>query len=446
MPAIETLKAAAVAAIDARRGWLIEIADKILHTPELGFQEHETSLLISEKLTQLGIKHERGIALTGLKGQIKTDRSGPTVAIIGEMDALTVPEHRSYNPNTGAAHACGHHCQPATMIGAAVGLMVPEVKAELAGGVSFMAVPAEEFIDMESRWLLRQDGKLGFLSGKQEFIRLGAFDDVDMSMMVHTSASGSEVKFSIGGTSNGHLGKYVNFIGKSSHAGSLPHLGVNALQAAMLSLNALNTQRETFKNEDVVRLHGVMTAGGDVANSIPSDVRYEGRVRASNHEAILDASQKMDRCLRAGALALGSKVQIVTIPGYLPILQDETMAKTFQANAEWLVGKSRFKAYPWSEIRGGSTDMGDLSQIMPVIHPYSAGATGIGHSANYYVNDYEDAVILPAKALAMTTIDLLANKASGAELVLAKNSAVMTREEYLRYQISRFRNEIYEAA
>ena len=99
-------------------------------------------------------------------------------------------------------------------------------------------------------------------------------------MMVHTSASSADGSFSVGGTSNGHLVKHVEFIGRAAHAGSLPHRGVNALQAAMVALNALNTQRETLKNEDVVRLHGIVTAGGDAANSVPSVVRYEGRVRA----------------------------------------------------------------------------------------------------------------------------------------------------------------------
>ena len=106
----------------------------------------------------------------------------------------------------------------------------------------------------------------------------------------------------MGGTSNGHLGKYARFIGRASHAGSLPHRGINALQAAVVALNALNTQRETMRNEDTVRLHGILTSGGAAANSTPADVRYEGRVRGATTEAIADANTKMDRCLRAGAL------------------------------------------------------------------------------------------------------------------------------------------------
>ena len=445
MAAIETLKAAALAAIDGRRRWLIEAAETILRHPEPGFQEFKTSRLVAERLSDLGVEHETDIALTGIKGRIGGGRPGPTVAIIGEMDCLWVPGHPYANTETAAAHACGHHCQPASMLGAAVGLLAPEVEAELAGGVSLMALPAEEFIDVEQRWRLREEGKLGLLSGKQEFIRLGAFDDVDMAMMVHTSASSAAGKFSIGGTSNGHLVKYVNFIGRAAHAGSLPHRGVNALQAAMIALNALNAQRETLKNEDVVRLHGIITSGGDAANSVPADVRYEGRVRGRTPEAVEDGSEKMDRCLRAGALALGAKVRIVTIPGYLPIRHDRTMSSLFEANAERLVGKGGIVRHPWDRVRGGSTDMGDLSQIMPVIHPYSGGATGMGHAANYVVADYDQAVILPAKVMAMTAIDLLAAGAAGAADVLAKSDPAMTTEQYLRHQTGRFNDELYES-
>ena len=445
MAAIETLKAAALAAIDGRRRWLIDVAETILRHPEPGFRELKTSRLVAERLSELGVEHETGIAMTGIKGRIGGGRPGPTVAIIGEMDCLRVPGHPYANAETAAAHACGHHCQPASMLGTAVGLLAPEVEAELAGGVALMALPAEEFIDVEQRWRLREEGKLGLLSGKQEFIRLGAFDDVDMAMMVHTSASSADGKFSIGGTSNGHLVKYVNFIGRAAHAGSLPHRGVNALQAAMIALNALNAQRETLKNEDVVRLHGIITSGGDAANSVPADVRYEGRVRGRTPEAVEDGSEKMDRCLRAGALALGAKVRIVTIPGYLPIRHDRTMSSLFEANAERLVGKGGIVRHPWDRVRGGSTDMGDLSQIMPVIHPYSGGATGMGHAANYVVADYDQAVILPAKVMAMTAIDLLADGAAGAADVLAKSEPAMTTEQYLRHQTGRFNDELYES-
>ena len=444
MSDVESLKAKAQAAIDRRRDWLIEIAKTILDNPEPGFQEIKTSKLVSEKLSELGVAHERGIALTGITGYLSGGRPGPTVALIGEMDSLRVPEHPHADPETGAAHACGHHCQIGMMLGAGVGLMVSEVREALAGKIALMAVPAEEFIDVEERWELHREGKLDLMSGKQEFIRLGAFDDVDMAMMMHTSASPEDSRFSVGGSSNGHLVKYVRFIGRSSHAGGAPSHGINALQAAMVALNAINAQRETLCDQETVRLHGILTKGGSAANSIPGDVRYEGRVRARSEEAIADANVKVDRCFRAGALAMGAKVNIVTIPGYLPIIHDETMVDIFKENAGRLVGESGVVIHSRARNRGGSTDMGDLSHIMPVIHPYTTAATGMGHGGDYLVQDYEQAVIRPAKVMAMMVIDLLAEDAEKAKQVLLKGAPNMTKDQYLAFQRQRLSEELYE--
>jgi metal-dependent amidase/aminoacylase/carboxypeptidase family protein len=282
------------------------------------------------------------------------------------------------------------------------------------------------------------------MSGKQEFMRLGAFDDVDMAMMVHTSSTPEDRKFAVGGTGNGHVVKYVNFIGKASHAGSSPHLGVNALQAAMVALNALNAQRETLRNEENIRLHGILTRGGASVNSVPADVRYEGRVRGRTAESIADANAKMDRCLRAGALAMGARVDIVTIPGYMPLRNDPVLMDVFKGNAARLVDPSEIVTHPADMNKGGSTDMGDLSQIMPAVHPYTGAAQGSGHSIDYIVNDYAQAVVNPAKAMAMCVIDLLSGDAEKAKEVLAQSKPPMTKAQYLAFQNSRLVEERYE--
>ena len=439
----ESLKAAAQAAIDRRRDWIIDIAEQALRTPELGFREFETSRLVSEKFTELGIEHSKNVAITGVTASLRGGNNGPTVAVLGELDALPLPGHRFADPITGAAHACGHNSQIGIMIGAAVGLAVPEVLRALCGDVEIMAVPAEEFVDVEYRLDLRREGTIKFLSGKQEFIRLGVFDRVDMAMMVHTSASVEDAKFSLGGTTNAHVGKYVRFLGKSAHAGSSPHRGVNALQAALVALHALNTQRETFQDPDIVRVHGIIAHGGEAANATPAEVRYEGRVRGRAIEVVDDAAAKMDRSLRAGALALGAQVEIVTIPGYFPLLNDPALSAVFRGNAERLVGASSFASQQGELPRGGSTDMGDLSRIMPVIHPYTGGCSGTGHGDDYRVVDYDQAVVRPAKAIAMTVIDLLANDAARAKHVIDNSSPPMTKESYLALQNSRMSEEKY---
>ena len=443
MTAAESLKALAQAAIDRRRDWIIDIAEQALHSPELGFCEFETSRLVSERLTELGIEHTKNVAITGVTASLRGGNNGPTVAVLGELDALPLPGHRYADPMSGAAHACGHNSQIGIMIGAAVGLMVPEVLRALCGDVDLMAVPAEEFVDLEYRLDLQKQGKLRFLSGKQEFIRLGAFDRVDIAMMVHTSATAEDAKFSLGGTTNAHVGKYVRFLGRSAHAGSSPHRGVNALQAALVALHAVNTQRETFQDPDIVRVHGIITHGGEAANATPAEVRYEGRVRGRAIDVVDDAATKVDRCLRAGALALGASVEIVTIPGYFPLLNDPGLSSVFRDNAETLVGTSSFASQPSSHPKGGSTDMGDLSQIMPVIHPYTGGCSGAGHGDDYRVVDYDQAVVRPAKAIAMTVIDLLTNDAATAKQVIKNSRPAMTKQSYLTLQDSRMSEETY---
>ena len=444
MPTIDELKSSAQAAIDDRAEWLIEAARTILDNPEPGFTELKTSRFVSEKLSELGISHQSGIAITGLKGIVRGGRPGPTVAVIGELDSLRVLDHPHTDPLTGAAHACGHHCQTPMMLGAAVGLMVPDVLESLTGNIAFIAVPAEEFIDVEFRWGLHQEGKLGLMAGKQEFIRLGAFDDVDLAMMVHTASDTQESsKFSVGGTSNGHVVKYVRFIGRAAHAGGSPHMGVNALQMAMVALNALNTQRETLRDEHNIRLHGIMTRGGVSVNSVPADVRYEGRVRGRTADAIADANHKMDRCMRAGALTMGGSVEIVTIPGYLPMKNSNSLMDVFKANAAALVGADEVVEHPADRNRGGSTDMGDLSQLIPVIHPYTTAARGTGHSTDYVVEDYVQGVVNPAKAMAMSVIDLLHDDAQVARHVIDTSPPTMSKRQYLTFQNSRLTEELY---
>ncbi|MEE8443503.1 MAG: amidohydrolase, partial [Dehalococcoidia bacterium] len=221
MPTISEMKQAAVAAIEERKEEIIGIAKTILDNPETGFTEQKTSRLVQEKMTAMGIPFESGLALTGVKGSVEGKAGpGPSVAVIGELDSLRVLEHPHHDEVTGAAHACGHHCQVGSMLGAMTGLLVPEVINNLSGRIVPLAVPAEEFIEVERRMKLRDEGKIEFMGGKQEFIKLGVFDDVDMAMISHTVAEDN--KLVIGGTSNGHVVKFVQFTGRGAHAGGAP--------------------------------------------------------------------------------------------------------------------------------------------------------------------------------------------------------------------------------
>ena len=444
---VEELKKRACEIIERNKTEIVDVAQQILANPEAGFRETKTAQLVSRKFQEMGIQHETGLALTGLKGRITGGAGpGPAVAVIGELDSLVVTEHPHADQETGAAHACGHHCQIGMMLGATMGLLAPEVLSQLSGSIVPFAVPAEEFIEVEQRLEMRNQGKLEFLGGKQELIKLGHFDDVDMAMMCHTASDMGERRFAMGGTSNGHVVKFVKYTGVGAHAGSLPHKGVNALNAASFAIQAINALRETHQADDTVRIHGIMTKGGEAVSAVPSDVRLEWRVRSSTPKMVVENSEAVDRCFKAGALAVGAKVNITTIPGYLPMRHDTKLQDVFRKSAIELVGESATLVMPTRRNRGGSTDMGDLSHLMPACHPYAAGAVGPGHSSEYVITDYESAVVSPAKIMAMVVIDLLADGAKKAKEIKANHRPLMSKQSYIKFQRERAQVIEYDAA
>ena len=536
MPSKEELKQLVFQEIDSRADEIVNISKTILANPEPGFREVKTSKLVADKFAEMGLPVRTGLGLTGVRAELLGGTSGPTMALLGELDSLIVEEHPHADPATGAAHACGHHCQIGVILGAAMGLMRSDVLPSLSGRIAFIAVPAEEYIEIEYRDGLRRDGKIEFLGGKPELIKLGEFDDVHLAMMIHTTSAVEERKLCLSGTNNGtvakkiqfigrgshaggapHLGinalnaatlaltaihfnretfrdedtvrvhpiitkggeavsavpadvrmetfvrgrapaveerklclsgtnngtvaKKIQFIGRGSHAGGAPHLGINALNAATLALTAIHFNRETFRDEDTVRVHPIITKGGEAVSAVPADVRMETFVRGRTIEAIMDANTKVDRALRAGAMAVGANVTIQTIPGYLPLTQNRRMAEIFEPNAAALVGSDNVGRVAH---RTGSTDMGDISQLMPALHPYVGGAVGLGHGANYVIEDYQLAVITAAKSMAGTIVDLLADGAEQANQVIAGHRPEMTRQEYLKFMRSLAREETFE--
>src|SRR5919202_3829982 len=414
---LASLKSAVHDAIDRRGEELARIADDIYHHPELGFKERRTAGIVSAFFERLGLAHRDGLALTGVKARLEGGRGGPTVAVLGELDSLGVREHPAADPETGAAHACGHNAQIAMMLGVAAAFVDAGVAPRLAGSVAFFAVPAEEYVEIEFREGLARQGKLEFLGGKPELIRLGEFDDVDMAMMTHTSSNKEDGLLGLSESSNGCVVKLIRYTGKAAHAGGAPHKGVNALNAATLALQAIHANRETFRDQDTVRVHPIITRGGDIVNVVPADVRLETFVRGKTVEAIEDANKKVDRALKAGALAVGAQVTIQTLPGYLPLRNDAALGELFAHNAQEIVGNESYRRIGH---RTGSTDMGDVTHIMPALHPYAGGAEGTGHGADYSIADPALAVLNPAKAMACTVLDLLAGGAAAAVLTQAK--------------------------
>lgn len=440
---LQAIKAAVLRQIDQRADEALDTAKRILENPEPGFREQRTSQLVAEKLRQLRIPLEDGLALTGIKGILRGAANGPTIGVFGELDSLIVPDHPFADPQTHAAHACGHHTQIGSLLTVAIGLQAPDVLENLAGRVALLAVPAEEFIEIEYRDGLRREGNLEFLGGKSEFVKLGVMDDVDIAMMTHTENQDWEypgAKIGVGARNNGMLAKQIRFQGVASHAGGSPHLGVNALNAANIALTAIHAQRETFRDDDGIRIHPIITKGGTVVSSVPADVRMETFVRGASIEAYTAAAEKVDRALRAGAMAVGASVDIATIPGYAPLSQDAALTDLYVSNAAALVGAGGIARMG---RRSGSTDMGDISQVMPAIHPYVAAAAGKAHGNDYVVQDYDLAVITAGKAMATTIVDLLYDGAQKATSILRDFNAGISRRQYLERLRAAYSEETY---
>jgi amidohydrolase len=417
--------------IDENAHKIIALAKDIENCPELGYKEIKTSEKVCNFMKELNLNYRNGLALTGVKGSLKEDSHGPNIAILGELDGVICFDSPNANKETGASHTCGHNLQVSAMLGAALGLKLSGIENNLYGNVTFMAVPSEEYIEIEYRNKLREEGKIHFLAGKQELIYRGEFEDVDIAMMFHSLKNCPTPTVAIGDSSNGFLGKTIQYTGKAAHAAEAPHDGVNALNAAMLGIMGVNALRETFRDEDSIRVHPIITKGGDTVNSVPSDVKMETYVRAKTVEAIKTTNDKVDRALLAGGYAIGAQTAINTIPGHLPLKCSSGLNNLFRNNAKELLPEDQI-------IDAGhfaaSTDMGDVSNLIPAIHPFIGGVSGNLHTKDFKVEDYDAALILPAKLMAMTVIDLLYDNAKAAkEIIDSYEPTFKSKDEYIKF-------------
>ncbi len=427
------LKALACSAIDENKEMIISLGEAIADEPELGFKEFKTAKKVKDALSSLSLTYRDGVAITGIITEIKGRKSDIRVSVMGELDAVTVPKHKRADPITGAAHCCGHNVQSASVVGVAVALAKTDIMKHLDGDVVLMHVPAEEGVELAYRKSLIDDGILKLPEGKAEFIYRGEFDDIDMMIMQHTSCtenSGNTAPKATCGGMNGALGvvsKMIKYTGKASHA-ARPHEGINALNAAQLGLMGINAQRETFKDEDNIRVHPIITKGGDLVNVVPDDVRIETYVRGSNNEGIVDAAKKVDNALMGGAMAIGATCEIINMPICMAPFESEELKDVCYDNLRYVFGDQ-------NAVRDGdgvSSDAGDVSNIIPSVHMMIGGAGGVLHGDNFEIANKELAYISSAKAMVCSVIDLLYDDAKKAKHVKANFKAPYTKEQYFK--------------
>ena len=430
----EELKAALCAAIEKRLDDIRAIGMSIAEEPELGYKEVKTSAKVQEAFDRLGIAYETGFGVTGVKARLAGAGHRRTVALLGELDAIVCREHPMSDPVTGAAHCCGHNVQIANLVAVAMAVKDVDAMKYLGGDLVLFAVPAEEYVEIEYRNKLREEKKIEFLGGKAQIIAEGGFDDVDMVLQMHVDpATHPEGNFQVGNTSNGFIGKLITYRGKAAHAAGAPDKGVNALNACMMGVMGVNAIRETFREEDCVRFHPIINSGGDLVNVIPDYVKMESYVRASNLPAMKDVNARINRALQAGAMALGAECDIHDLAGYLPMKPDENFRAVLRANAQEIFGAEFVTE---GEHAAGSTDMGDVSHLMPVVHPWVGCVSGVLHGANYRLTDEKTAFTKTPQVLAGTIVDLLWDDAAEAERICAAHKPELTKAEYLEYMRS----------
>ncbi len=428
---VRELKKLVLDEIDKNKDKIIEAGRSIYETPELGYKEVKSTKTASDFLKSLGVEVVDNIAVTGCMTSLNKDKDGPKIAVMGELDSVVCPDHKDAN-ELGNIHCCGHNIQVAGMLGCAVGIINSGVLEHLDGKIDFMAVPSEECIDLEFRKGLQEKNEIKYVGGKQELLYRGTLDGVDMAMQFHALNFEDGKNCVVKSYTNGFISKHATFLGVASHAGIAPHEGVNALNMATLATNNINAQRETFKDEDKVRISTIINHGGDIVNVVPSKVTIEAMVRAATVEAMMDANEKVNRSLHAAAMALGGEVVIEDTIGYLPLDSDNNMDAVFKRNYLELVGGNEDCIVDVIKS-AGSTDFGDISQIIPCIHPWIGGVSGSLHTKDYYISDEELAYIVPAKAMAMTLIDLLVDDAKVAKDVIANFKPTFTKESYLEF-------------
>ena len=367
------LKARVIERVDARRETLEDLSLRIHAQPELAFEERTAATLLADALAAAGLDVKRGAAGLETAFVAEFGQGHPSVAILGEYDALP-----------GVGHACGHNLMGTAAIGAFLALH--DIAGELPGRVRVLGCPAEE----------RGNGK-NFLIGD------GLFRDVDAALMYHPGD-----RDEIDPLMLALVSLDVEFEGKAAHAAAEPHEGRNALDALMLAWTALSALRLTIRSDS--RFHGIITDGGKAPNIIPDHAAARFMVRSPDNAYLKELQRRVIACFQGAATQTGCELKFEWGDACDLVATNRPLAEAFTANARTL-GRAMQTRRPGDTH--GSTDMGNVTSIVPGIHPFLSITDGPvpGHSIEFAAAagtpKAQDTMRFAAKALAMTAIDVL---------------------------------------
>ena len=299
-----------------------------------------------------------------------------------------------------------------------------------SGTVNFLAVPAEEYIDADKRARLKKEG-IEFCCGKSEMIRTGVFDDTDIALTMHVHMVPVEEDFYLGNPAcNGYSAERVTVRGKAAHGAIDPWNGVNALSITTSAIQMMGLMRETFREEDHVRLHNVIRKAGDVINSVPDEAIVETKVRAASLDKICEITDMVNRAYAGSAYAFGGKIEMEKLQGYMPIIPRAADNALIEAADD--LGLN-YRTVQKGDFNNACTDVGDLSHLVPVVNFTFKGFEGKLHGADFKITDPEKAYILPAKLLALTVYKLLKNGGQEAKKITKSYTPVFNKESYIQY-------------
>lgn len=368
------------------QGRLWEMSDYLFHHPELGDQEFNSMKLLTNFLQEHQFNVEKGIVgrETAFKATYDSQKDGPTIAYLAEYDALP-----------GVGHGCGHNMIGTMSVGA--GVLLSKVIDEIGGRVVVLGTPAEE-----------TNG------AKVPMAEQGIFDDIDAAMILHPSDESYE-----SGDSLAMDALQFTYRGKTSHAAASPEKGINALNGVIELFNGINALRQHVTSD--VRMHGIITEGGVAANVVPDKAVAQFYIRAKDRNNLNNVVEKVMNIAQGASLVTGATVEIENYElSYDNMITNQTLSQLFTKN----LGAAGVQKVHKAKLSSGSIDMGNVSQVVPAIHPY-IGLDSPGLIA--HTKEFADTTItenshrilaMGALALASTGYDLITNKEVYNEMVV----------------------------
>jgi amidohydrolase len=360
--------------VESQRQQLTKLSLNIHDNPELGFKEEKASAWLTSYLEDSGFHVERGIAGLATAFRATYGQGSPRFALLAEYDAL---------PKIG--HGCGHNIIAASAVGAAVASK--SIIDRLGGSVVVLGTPGEEV-----------------LGGKIDMVKAGTFKEIDVAMLVHPDVRNMPTEEVLACSS-----LEVEFFGRSAHAAGQPHKGINALEAMILAFTSINSLRQHIRGD--ARIHGIITDGGEAPNIVPAHSAAVFLVRALDYDYLAELKDKVLNCFTGASVASGARLEYRWRDRtYAPMKNNMTLAGLFKQNLESLGRK--IEAFD-PHFGLGSTDMGNVSQVVPSIHPTIAIAPRevLIHTPEFAAAAASQAghegLMDAAKAMAMTVVDIL---------------------------------------